>query len=182
MLDKMKKILIGVSLLLLVLVSLFAYTTSVQADNRGDDRHENRHEDRNNHNNFNADRELTRAKCETTGNPVIDVIQRVKNDVDSGFGSSAYFPTEANYWNVESYTRHIKVWSKGANTWCATVVYDDGHFNAFYKQTGPGGTGLIGAGVDGEMRGGYRSTVFTGTLSATPAWPTHGSVGTTDYN
>lgn len=176
----MKKIILGVSVFALVMLVLGFYSTSARADNRGDDRRENRHEDRNNRNNFNADKELTRSKCGATGDPVINVTQKVKNDVDSGFGPNAYFPSESNYWNVESYTRHIKVWSTGTDTWCAAVAYDGGHFNAFYKQTGPGGTGLIGSDVDGEMRGGYRAT-FIGVL--TPgAWVTNGNVGTFDYN
>lgn len=175
----MKKIILSISVFALVLSAFTLYSAVANADSNRDDRHENKHEDRHNRNNFNADKELTRANCNASGNPVIDVTQKVKNDVDSGFGVNAYFPTEANNWNVESYTRRIKVWSVGTDTWCATVAYD-GNFDAFYKQTGPGGVGLIGADVDGEMNGGYRSTAFTGVLA--PVWPTHGNVGTTDYN
>lgn len=175
-----KKFLVGASLASLILLAFTFNSGSVRADNKNDDRPENRHEERNNNDNFNADKELTRAKCSATGDPVINVVQKVKNDVDSGFGSNAYFPTESNYWNVESYTRHIKVWSTGTDTWCATVAYDGGRFNAFYHQTGPGGTGLIGPDVDGKMQGGYRAT-FTGVLAPTD-WPTNGNVGTFDYN
>lgn len=170
------RLIIGISLFFLVLLALVSFSHVFADDKHGNDR-----DDRNNSskNNFNAERELTRSKCNASGNPVIDVTQKVKNDVDSGFGANAYFPGEANYWNVESYTRHIKVWSTGDTTWCATVTYDDGHFNAFYHQTGPAGTGLIGSDVNGEMQGGYRAT-FTGTLAST--WPTHGNVGTFNYN
>lgn len=176
----MRKIILGISIFSLVMLAFGFYLTSARADERENDRLENRHEDRNNRNNFNADKELTRAKCNATGNPVVNITQKVKNDVDSGFGTSAYFPPEANYWNVEGYVRHIKVWSTGTSTWCATVAYNGGHFNAFYKQTGPGGTGLIGSDVDGQMRGGYRAT-FTGTFASTD-WPTNGNVGTYDYD
>lgn len=178
----MKKLILGISVFTLVLSALVFYSASARADdNRNNDKPEVRHEDNNNNGgNFNADKELTRAKCNASGDPVINVTQKVQNDVDSGVGPNTYFPGEANYWNVESYTRHIKVWSVGVNTWCATVAYDGGHFNAFYKQTGPGGTGLIGSDVDGEMHGGYRSTVFTGAL--VPTWPTSGNVGTYNYD
>lgn len=128
--------------------------------------------------------ELNRNACKAEGKAVIDVVQKVQNDVDSGLGSNAYFPGQTNYWNVESYTRHIKVWQDKDNdptTWCAIVTYENGHFDAFYKQTGPGGTGLIGSGVDGVMRGGYRA-VFNGTMLQDPAWAKKGNIGTFDYN
>lgn len=176
----LKKIIAGVSLFSLVLAAFTFYVGSARADNRRDDRPENRYEDGSNHNIFNADRELTRDKCSASGEPVINVTQKVENDVDSGFGSNNFFPTETNYWNVESYTRHIRVWPTGDNTWCAIVSYDGGRFNAFNNQTGPSGNGLIGPGVDGEMRGGYRAT-FTGSLSLLLTWPTIGNVGTFDY-
>ncbi|EKE13688.1 MAG: hypothetical protein ACD_12C00868G0004 [uncultured bacterium] len=174
----MKKI-TGILFFVLVLFTTFFYSTIAIADDKPDQ--ERRNDDRHNGSNFNSEKQLSKSACgERLGNPVIDVTQKVKNDVDSGFGTSAYFPGEANYWNVESYIRHIKVWSTGEETWCATVAYDGGRFNAFYKQTGPGGTGLIGPDVNGEMRGGYRAT-FSGTL--TPgSWSTHGNVGTFDYD
>lgn len=177
----MKKIILGISFFAITLLAFNFYSASARADDKNNDIAENRNEDTDNQDRLNADKELTRSKCNASGNPVINVTQKVKNDVDSGFGPNAYFPSETNYWNVESYTRHIKVWSTGTNTWCATVAYNGGHFNAFYKQTGPGGTGLIGSDVDGEMRGGYRAT-FNGILSSAPSWPTSGNVGTFNYN
>lgn len=175
----MKKLILGIALFSLVLLAFASYSTLARANDRNNDKPESKHENRNN-NSFNADNELTKVKCNAKGNPVINITQKVQNDVDSGFGSNAYFPGQANYWNVESYTRHIKVWSVGEGKWCATVAFDGGKFNAFYKQTGPGGTGLIGADINGEMRGGYRAT-FNGTFSPTD-WPTNGNVGTFDYN
>lgn len=169
----MKKVILSTFLFSMVLLALVFYAASIRAED-GD-------EDSDNNSNFNAGKELTRAKCNASGDPVINITQKVKNDVDSGFGPNAYFPGEGNYWNVESYKRHIKVWSTGVDAWCATVAYEGGHFNAFYKQTGPGGTGLIGSDVDGQMHGGYRAT-FTGALLATPLWPTNGNVGTFDYD
>ncbi len=117
--------------------------------------------------------QLDAKACGKDGKAVINVEEKVKNDVDSGF---------AGNWAIDMYTRHIKVWQVKDTqpaTWCATVTYE-GKFNAVAGQTGPGGTGTIGADVEGEMRGGYRAT-FDGTLKSTPEWPTHGSVGTVDY-
>lgn len=175
----MKKLILGISLFSIVLLAVLS--TNVFADDKPDNRGRENNDNNHNSRDFNADRELTRSKCNASGDPVINVTQKVQNDVDSGFSPNAYFPGEANYWNVESYTRHIKVWQTGEGAWCATVAYDGGHFNAFYRQTGPAGTGLIGSDVDGEMRGGYRAT-FTGTLSSTPLWPTNGNVGTFNYS
>lgn len=175
----MKKIILGISLFSLVLLALGS--TKVFADDKPSQARVNNN-NRHNNNNLNSRKELSKSACgQRLGEPVVSVTQKVKNDVDSGFGANAYFPGEANYWNVESYIRHIKVWSTGESTWCATVAYEDGHFNAFYKQTGPAGTGLIGSNVEGEMHGGYRAT-FTGTFAPTGAWATNGNVGTFDYN
>lgn len=155
------------------------FLTSARADDKPKQDRENN--DNHNSRNFNPDKQLSKSACgDNLKDPIINVTQKVQNDVDSGLGLNVYFPTKGNYWNVESYTRHIKVWSAGENKWCATVAYDGGKFNAFYKQTGPAGTGLIGADVNGEMHGGYRSTMFTGTF--TPTWPTNGNVGTFNYD
>lgn len=117
--------------------------------------------------------QLNGAACDKEGKVVINVEEKVKNDADSGFGGN---------WAIDNYTRHIKVWQTDENdptSWCAALTYD-GEFNAVAGQTGPGGTGVIGADVEGNMHGGYRAT-FNGTLKGTPLWPTHGSVGTVDY-
>lgn len=117
--------------------------------------------------------QLNASACDVERPAVISVVEKVKNDVDSGF---------AGNWAIDNYTRDIKVWkadSEVANQWCAVLKYE-GKFDAVAGQTGPGGTGVIGSNVKGEMRGGYRAT-FTADLKATPAWPTHGSVGTVDY-
>lgn len=150
---KMKKLLISTLASLLVLAALF-----VPAFASGPDMH------------LGSRGQLDPKACSQEGKLVINVNEKVLNDVDSGFGGN---------WAIDSYTRHIKVWPTGVNSWCATLTYE-GKFAAVAGQTGPGGLGTIGSGVKGEMRGGYRAT-FTGTLKATPAWPTRGSVGTVDY-
>ncbi len=123
-------------------------------------------------------KELSAASCEgKVGGPVINVTQKVTGDADSGFGG---------YWAHDSYNRHIQVWrtgSKTSNTYCALVTYE-GTANAVAGQTGPaGGTGVIGEGVSAEMKGGYRTTIFTGTLRSTPllGWKTKGTIGAIDY-
>lgn len=117
-------------------------------------------------------KEVNAKKCNVHGDPIINVEEKVKNDADSGVAGNA--------WAFDNYKRLIKVWQVGNNTYCATVAYE-GKFNAVAGQTGPAGTGVIGNDVKGEFQGGYRSTVFTGTLLTSPLWPTNGSVGTVDY-
>jgi hypothetical protein len=121
--------------------------------------------------------ELNAAACNAVGKAVIDVNEKVLNDADSG--------TDGNTWAFDNYNRHIQVWqtgatTTGATTWCAVVTYNGGKFAAIEGARSPGNTAFIGANVKGDFSGGYRAT-FTGTLLATPLWPTHGSVGTVDY-
>lgn len=116
--------------------------------------------------------ELNRKKCDAKGFPVINVIQRVVNDADSGVAG--------NYWALDKYFRHIQVWKTVSGNYCADVSYD-GSFAAVSGQTGPGGTGTIGNNVKGEMKGGYRTTEFSGVLRKKPLWPRYGFTGLTDY-
>ncbi len=181
----MKKIFLGISLAALVIFSFALATSRTFADDKP------KHDRDDSHRNggvFNPDKELSRKACgDKLGNPLVDVTQKVQDDTDSGVGSNVYFPSAGNYWNVEGYTRHIKAWQTASAsadvpaTFCAIVTYENGHFDTFYKQTGPAGTGFIGADVNGEMSGGYRAT-FTGTFAPTGAWVTNGNVGTFDYN
>lgn len=173
----MKKIILGISVFALVLLALGFYSTSARADdNRNNDKPEARHEyNNNNGRNFNPDKELSKSACgNNLKNPVINITQKVQNDVDSG---------ENGNWAFDYYTRHITVWSTATNTYCAIVTYD-GNFYAVPGQNGPGTPiGIINtptnAPVNGDMSGGYRAT-FNGTL--TPGlWPTNGNVGTTNY-
>lgn len=168
----MKKIILGISLFSLAALALIVYSTHVFAND-----FKFKHGPRNYHNNhvFNPGNELSKSKCtNATGNPIINVTQKVRNDADSG--------EAGNYWAFDYYTRHIKVWSTGENSYCAIVAYD-GDFFAVPGQVGPGNDPVnerIDSPVNGKMSGGYRAT-FNGTLSGSPAWPTNGSVGTTNY-
>lgn len=120
--------------------------------------------------NLNWKAEVNAKKCNAKGNPIVNVSQKILNDVDSG--------EAGNYWAYDTIERQIKVYSLGENTYCATVSYE-GRFDTIPGQRSPGNTGTLGS-IKGEFEGGYRSTQFTGTFA--PIWPTHGSVGTTDYN
>lgn len=177
----MRKIILGISVFALVLSALIFYSTSARADdNRNNDRPEVRHEDNdNNGGNFNPDKQLSKSSCgDNLGNPVINVTQKVQNDVDSG--------EAGNYWAFDYYNRRITAWSTGVNKYCAIVTYD-GKFYAVPGQVGPGNNPLgalintpTNAPVNGDMSGGRRA-IITGTLLTTPAWPTNGNVGTTNY-
>jgi hypothetical protein len=118
--------------------------------------------------------QLSASRCAgKTGGPVINVNEKVVNDADSGF---------AGYWAMDNFVRHIQVWEigKGSGKYCALATYE-GKADAFAGANGPAGSGTIGSGVSAVMKGGYRSTVFTGTLRSTPIWKTKGSVDTVDY-
>lgn len=102
------------------------------------------------------------------GRLVVDVVQKVRNDVETG--------TKGNYWAFDDYVRRIRVWRTGTNVFCAIAVYD-GKFTTIAGPS-PGGTGDVPAGLQGHFRGGFRMD-FTASLR--PAKPTRGSIGTYDY-
>lgn len=182
-----KRLIMGISLVSLVVFVLVSYSSRASAsDKHSEDRGgRSNHEDKNhNGRGFNADKELSKSACgEKLGNPVINVTQKVQNDVDSGFGG--------NNWAFDYYTRHITIWqtstpTEGNPTYCAIVTYN-GKFYAIPGQQGPGGTGALidtstDAPVNGDMFGGYRD-IITGNLRTTPSngWSTNGNVGTTNY-
>jgi len=121
---------------------------------------------------LNWQNEVKPDKCDGVGAPVINVTEKVKNDVDSGVAG--------NYWAFDNYERQIKVWSTHTpGTFCGIVRYE-GKFKGVGGQTSPGGTGTLLGNERGEFKGGYRATIG-GSLLSNPTWPTHGSVGTIDY-
>lgn len=115
-----------------------------------------------------------------SGTLVINVVQKVAGDTDSGFGGG---------WATDDFVRQIKVVQVSGTTFCATVKYQ-GNFTT-YEGPSPSGTATVGADVVGTFEGGYTSTIFTGTLDPTPQvvggtyvgtpLRTKGSVGTFDY-
>jgi hypothetical protein len=102
------------------------------------------------------------------GPPLINVNQKISNDIDSG--------VLGNYWAYDEIVRHITVVSLGSNNYCASVQYQ-GSFTTV-KGSSPGGTGTIADGVIGTFQGGYTAD-FTGTFN--PTVKTKGSIGTVDY-
>ncbi len=120
---------------------------------------------------FPRGQELSAARCDSTGAPVINVVQKVVGDVDSG--------EAGNYWAFDSFARHIQVWDQGGGAYCAIVQYD-GKFDAQAGETSPGAGDVLDGDEDGTFHGGYRA-IITGDLLDSPTWKTRGSVGTFDY-
>ncbi len=121
---------------------------------------------------FNWGKELNASACEKVGRPVVNVMQKVVNDVDSGLSGN---------WAFDSLNRQIQVWETATTgAYCAEVSYQ-GKFDARAGQVSPGDQAVALTGdEDGSFHGGYRATV-TGTLLASPLWGIRGQVGTTDY-
>lgn len=173
--EKVKKLLLGI---IFVSLTIIAYSTHAFADDKPTF-HGQRGDDNNNERLFNPGNELAKSKCtNATGKPIIKVSQKVQNDADSGV---------SNYWAFDYYTRHITVWKTTVeNKFCGVVTYV-GNFYTIPGQAGPGST-ITGPfintpanePVNGTFSGGRRLTI-TGTLLGSPLWPTHGSVGTTNY-
>ena len=118
-------------------------------------------------------KQVSQKNCDTAGKKIIDVEQKVLNDVDSGFGG--------NNWAFDNLQRKIEVYTQADGSFCAVVNYH-GTFDAQAGQLAPGmgASNILNGSEDGRFDGGYRG-VITGTLKANPAWRTRGMVGTTDY-
>ncbi len=115
--------------------------------------------------------QINQGEC-PNGTLVINVTQKVANDVDSGVAG--------NYWASDNAIRHIQVVQTGSDTFCATVSYQ-GDFTTFSGPS-PQNTGDVGTGVVGTFQGGYIMSSFTGTLNPTPNYRTKGNIGTFNYN
>jgi len=120
---------------------------------------------------LNFGKQLNAAQCNASGKMVINVVQHITNDADSGVAGNA--------WAFDDFNRTIQVWQAGANTFCAVVKYQ-GSFSTL-AGISPGGTSTVAAGVKGTIQGGYQSTQFTGTLKSNPAYSTRGSIGDFNY-
>lgn len=113
--------------------------------------------------------QISQSQC-TSGNLIINVVEKVVNDLDSGYGG--------NYWAQDNEVRQIQVLDEGNGTFCANVSYE-GNFTTFSGKS-PSGNSTVDAGVIGTFQGGYNATI-TGSLQLSPAWKTKGSVGKVDY-
>jgi len=116
-------------------------------------------------------KQVSRKSCDVTGDPIINIQQKILNDADSG--------EAGNYWAFDTIVRHIKVWQETPTSFCATVAYE-GQFAGVAGQRSPGNTGVLTGTEKGTFDGGYRADI-TGTLLSTPSLPTHGAIGTTNY-
>ncbi len=115
---------------------------------------------------------LDASNCNGNGAPVINVVEGIKNDEDSGIAG--------NYWGLDAINRTIQVWKTSTpGTYCATVKYT-GSFQGVAGQTSPGATGTLTGKESGPITGGYTAKIV-GTLLTSPTWATKGNVGTFDY-
>lgn len=117
--------------------------------------------------------QLTPEMCHATGDPVININEHIIHDVDSG--------EAGNNWAFDTINRHIQVWNVGLNNYCA-VVRDLASFQGVAGETSPGQTVLNATSLTGNehgiFQGGYRTTVFNGTLYVQDQvnWPLKGMV------
>lgn len=104
------------------------------------------------------------------GTVIVNVLQGVRNDADSGVAGNA--------WANDNYFRNIVVVRKSSSTYCAITRYAGGFTT--YAGLSPAGTGTVTAGISGVMGGGYRTNVFSA-ASFTPSKPVSGYIGTYNY-
>lgn len=104
------------------------------------------------------------------GKQIVNVVYKMVNDYDSN--------THGGAWANDSITRHLKVFDLGDGTYCATVN-DTGSFVTMAADS-PNGTGTVPDGITGQINGGYVTNAFAATLSGSPAYKTHGNLGTFD--
>jgi hypothetical protein len=115
---------------------------------------------------------LTCGPNAVKGNQLINVTEKVINDADSG--------QAGNYWGLDAFTRTIKVWNVGSDSYCAVVNYT-GTFAAQAGQKSPGTTATTGGILTGDeigtFKGGYVAQI-TGPLDVTDPgnWPLAGKV------
>lgn len=112
----------------------------------------------------------------TKGTLVVNVNYTLKNDYDSGVAGNA--------WANDTINRHLQIRQQGnsqpslSTQYCA-MVDDSGSFVTFAGPS-PQNTGTVSAGINGRIMGGYDTTLFTGLLNPSPAYSTHGNLGTFD--
>ncbi|MDE1863617.1 MAG: hypothetical protein KGI33_12000 [Thaumarchaeota archaeon] len=121
-------------------------------------------------NTLNWGSQLDAAKCHAGSLPIINVVQNVTRNPDSGTGGN---------WALDNFTRQITVWQTGPGEFCAILAYH-GMFgsSAFAGDPSPGGTGTLSGTEQGTLEGGFRAT-FSGTFTPGAA-PTSGFIGSTD--
>ncbi len=110
----------------------------------------------------------------TQGTLVVNVNYTLKNDYDSGVAGNA--------WANDTINRHLQIRQVGNTAPNSTTQYcamvDDNGFFVTFAGVSPAGSGHVSAGIVGRINGGYDTTLFTGTLDPSPAYATHGNLGT----
>jgi hypothetical protein len=109
-----------------------------------------------------------RQACVASGPALVNVHFTMINDFDSGVAGNA--------WANDTITRQLQIWQVGADTYCASVS-DQGSFVTIAGAS-PGGASTVSAGIAGKIKGGYTTTLLTGTFSANIA--VRGNLGTFD--
>lgn len=104
------------------------------------------------------------------GSVVVNVTYNIVNDTDSAVGGGT--------WANDTISRHLQITQPSAGMYCATVS-DNGSFTTFDWHS-PANTGTVTAGITGGISGGYRTPTFAGALVSSPAYKTHGDLGTFD--
>src|SRR4029079_5117076 len=98
---------------------------------------------------------------------VVNVSFRMINDYDSG--------VQGNAWANDTVHREIRIWQVGPGILCGTVT-DTAKFSTFAGAS-PNGTGTVTANLPGDIRGGYITGPFAGTLNPSPAYQKQGNIG-----
>lgn len=101
--------------------------------------------------------------CKASGQAVVNV-HFTYTSPDSGLGG--------NNWANDTINRQLQIFTV-AGGYCASIT-DQGSF-VTVAGTSPGNTGLVSDGITGKMKGGYTTTLLTGTLNS--SMPTRGDLG-----
>lgn len=176
----MKRLAVGLSLVVVALMSLLWIVPSMAANTRGYQMGATRPKSV-----FALEHQVGKPGVQTAavvaltcgpnavkGNLLVSVTEKVINDADSG--------QAGNYWALDAFTRTIKVWNLGSDSYCAVVNYT-GTFAAQAGQKSPGTTATTGGILTGDevgtIKGGYVAQI-TGPLDVTDptGWPLLGKV------
>src|SRR3989344_1974712 len=115
--------------------------------------------------------ELNPKRCESNGDPVVNIEYDVKNDMALG----AY-----GYWGNNDYQRNIRIWRTDERGVFCALVEQEGDFRSHEGALSPQMGVALDGDEEGTFHGGYRVLVF-GELLDEPGWPQQGSVSEVDY-
>jgi hypothetical protein len=104
------------------------------------------------------------------GKVVVNVNYTLVNDTDSAVGGGT--------WANDTINRHLQISQVNEGVYCATVS-DTGTFVTF-DNASPNGGGVVSAGIEGTISGGYHTDKFAGTRIPNPTYKTKGQLGSFD--